>query len=560
MRYLFKNIFVIIFSLTIWQQTQSVSATEFPEFNSINPKSVENIVRDLSSEEMQGRDAGLPSGKHAGDYLLKKLEPLNLKQLTSIAYSVPGYPYTQKFTILGINLQNIESSLKITSEEESFKLILGEDYFYFANSPQQINLTTDVIFSGYAIDAPEYHYNDFTGLDLNNKIVMAYYGEPMEKDSSEFFNGKHQTSYLMADKKAQAVAERGGRALLLIPTPENQSKYDRMLARKMGRKKKTQFMLAGETGVPVIYLSSQFTKSWFGEEFEKSFKNEQDKLRKWLNDQEKGIFSWHLDSQNSSKVQLNIKYRDSEKRECRNIIAVLPGTDPQLKGEYILVGSHYDHEGISDGKIYFGADDNASGVSANLNVAQAFSELQNEMSHKRSIIFAFWDAEEKGMLGSKYFVTHPLIPLENLKCVFNMDMIGRDASFNFAALRRPIVDEDAENKVMIFYSAQVPVLRDLALKSNDDLNLHLLYDPNVFFTSGSDHVNFHSKKIPVLYYFTGFHTDYTSPGDTADKINFKKLARITKHIANFVYILSNMDKMPEFDESILTAPEGDFRM
>jgi len=224
------------------------------------------------------------------------------------------------------------------------------------------------------------------------------------------------------------------------------------------------------------------------------------------------------------------------------------------------VGSHYDHEGVSDGQIYYGADDNASGVSANLNVAMAFSQLSSVNKPKRSIIFAFWDAEEKGMLGSKYFTLHPPVSLESLKCVFNMDMIGRDASFNFAALRQPMVDDDAENEVMIFYSAQAPKLAQLAQQANDDLYLHLLYDPNVFFTSGSDHANFQVHKIPVLYYFTGFHTDYTSPNDTPDKIDYEKLTRITKHIANFVYILGDLNVVPDFDESILSAPEGDFRM
>jgi hypothetical protein len=123
-----------------------------------------------------------------------------------------------------------------------------------------------------------------------------------------------------------------------------------------------------------------------------------------------------------------------------------------------------------------------------------------------------------------------------------------------------MAEEDAQNKVMIFYSAQAPALAELARQANDDLNLHLLYDPNVFFISGSDHANFQVHNIPVVYYFTGFHTDYTSPNDIPDKIDYAKLTRITKHIANLVYILSNLNKVPDFDENILTAPEGDFKM
>jgi len=224
----------------------------------------------------------------------------------------------------------------------------------------------------------------------------------------------------------------------------------------------------------------------------------------------------------------------------------------------VLVGAHYDHEGVKEGKLFPGADDNASGVTANLQVAIAYAKNQKKLDLKRNLIFAFWDAEEKGTLGTQYFVEHPPVPLEHLKVVFNMDMIGRDASFNFAALRQPIKDEGAENKAMIFYSAQAPFLQDYANDANQTLQLQLLYDPNVFFTSGSDHVNFHSHRVPVVYYFTGFHTDYTSVNDTADKINFTKLTRISRHIANFSYLLVNAEVLPEFDIRILSAPEGDF--
>jgi hypothetical protein len=98
----------------------------------------------------------------------------------------------------------------------------------------------------------------------------------------------------------------------------------------------------------------------------------------------------------------------------------------------------------------------------------------------------------------------------------------------------------------------------MAEKANQNIDLNLLFDPNVFFTSGSDHVNFHSQKIPVVYYFTGFHTEYTSINDTPDKINYGKLTKITRHIAAFAYLLADSDRIPVYKKEILTAPEGDF--
>ena len=555
----YANVMLVIAFLSI--QISFLWAADFPEFSTITEKSVEKAVRTLASDDMQGRDAGLPSGWKAGDYLLKQVTSMNLQSFFPDQEQDSPDKYVQKFEITGIFPGDMDNHLSVSTDSGMTSLTGGEDFFYFINSPQQPDVTADIIFAGYAIDAPLYQYNDFDNIDCRNKIVLAYYGEPLENDSLEFFNGPHLTSYLLPETKATEIAEHGGKALILIPTPENQTKYDRFLSRKKSQVDKEQFMLSEESSVPVIYLSSEFANAWLGEWLPSNFAKEQEKLRNWLKEEQHhdAPFCWEGDLSGKT-AKLQIKHLNSEKRECRNILGFIPGQDPQLKDEYILVGAHYDHEGISDGKIYFGADDNASGVSANLNVARAFSQLSSVNKLKRSVIFAFWDAEEKGMLGSKYFTLHSPVFLESLKCVFNMDMIGRDASFNFAALRQPMVDDDAENEVMIFYSAQAPKLAQLAQQANDDLHLHLLYDPNVFFTSGSDHANFQVHKIPVLYYFTGFHTDYTSPNDTADKIDYEKLTRITKHIANFVYILGDLNVVPDFDESILSAPEGDFRM
>jgi hypothetical protein len=556
-RYL--SVFLILYFIGIGSDW--VWAADFPELSSIKENNIESVLRTLASDSMQGRDAGLASGWRAGDYLLKQITAMDLKPFYSNQEQSSPSAFIQKFEITGIFPQDIDSHLSVSTDSGMISLKAGEDFFYFINSPKQPDTTAEIVFAGYAIDAPLYQYNDFDNIDCRNKIVLAYYGEPLENDSLEFFNGPHQTSYLLPETKATEIAEHGGKALILIPTPENQTKYDRFLSRKKSQVDKEQFMLSEESAVPVIYLSSEFTNAWLGEWLSSNFSQEQEKLRKWLQEgqQHNAPFSWEGDLSDKT-AKLQIKYLNSEKRECRNILGLVPGQDLQLKDEYILVGAHYDHEGISDGKIYYGADDNASGVSANLNAARAFTQLTEKELPKRSIIFAFWDAEEKGMLGSKYFTLHSPVSLTSLKCVLNMDMIGRDASFNFAALRRPMVDEDARNKVMIFYSAQAPALEQLAKMANDELNLHLLYDPNVFFTSGSDHANFQVNKIPVLYYFTGFHTDYTSPNDIPDKIDYAKLIRITKHIANLVYILGNLNKVPDFDESILTAPEGDFKM
>lgn len=536
-----------------------IQAQDFPGLSGITERHIRADLNFLASQELSGREAGKPGGFAAGVFLASRLYYTGLAGLNQAGENSPFQTYYQPFDIVGAVPAKAVSSLTIRQNGEEMTASYGKDYFYLFNSPMELDITAPAVFAGYAITAPEYHYNDFSGVDCQGKIVVAYYGEPLEKDSTVFFNGVHITRYAMAEWKARLVAQKGGKALILLPTPENREKYVRFLKRKSRSLKEQNFILKEETGVPVLYLSVEFAEKIFGKWEAANFEQERNRLRKWLTSGPEKPFAWKGSDWKAGDWSLQISLPEVETRQCRNVLAVLPGSDPQLKEEYILIGSHYDHEGIKNGKIYRGADDNASGVTANLNIARAFAGLQGGDLPKRSVIFAFWDAEEKGLRGSQYFVEHPLIPLTRIKAAFNMDMIGRDASFHFAALRKPMTDEDAENKVMLFYSAQAPELEAMARKANSEIGLHLLFDPNVFFTSGSDHMNFQAKKIPVVYYFTGFHTDYTSPTDTPDKIDYRKLTRIARHIANFAYHLGREQKVPEFNSKILTAPEGDFR-
>lgn len=547
------RIFLVILSVSL-----PVLSSDFPGTGYITLENIQADLNFLASGAMQGREAGFQGGKVASAFLASRLLKYNLQPLTANDSLNKFDQYFQDFQMVGASIDNIHSSFSMTTNGDSQVMQLGTDYFYFFNSPSNLNISGQACFAGYAIHAPEYNYNDFQAIDCRGKIVLAYYGEPLENDSLVFFNGAHRTSYSLVDWKAREVARRGGRALVLIPTPANLERYQRMLKRKSRRKDEQIFVLSGETVVPVLYLSVEATERVFGDWVKSHFQQEDNRLRRWLQSSSEQPFIWKAGNWSPGEWHIQLTVKNKEYRDCRNVVTVVPGKDPELKNEYILIGAHYDHEGMENGKVRYGADDNASGVSANLNIARAYAQLQGSEKQGRSIIFAFWDAEEKGMLGSQYFAGHSQVPLKNIKTVFNMDMIGRDASFDFAALRKPIKDEDAENKVMLFYSAQAPALEGMAKDANDGPDLHLLFDPNVFFTSGSDHAVFHAMHIPVVYYFTGFHTDYYGYGDIPDKINYRKLTRITRHIANFVYRLANDQSIPHFDSTILTAPEGDF--
>jgi Zn-dependent M28 family amino/carboxypeptidase len=224
--------------------------------------------------------------------------------------------------------------------------------------------------------------------------------------------------------------------------------------------------------------------------------------------------------------------------ETQNILALKRGSDPQLKDEYIVVGAHYDHLGFGGWgsgsrspdtvAIHNGADDNGSGVSSVLEIAEYFSAIKTD----RSILFMCFGAEEMGLLGSKFFTEHPLIKTENIRIMFNLDMVGR---------------LDDESKLTLGGTGTAEGLEDFVKKEAQN------FDLNVSTSSGgygpSDHASFYIKNIPVLFFFTGTHDDYHRPGDDVDKINFKGMKTVCDYVIDMISIQANDKKELVFSEA-----------
>ena len=234
-----------------------------------------------------------------------------------------------------------------------------------------------------------------------------------------------------------------------------------------------------------------------------------------------------------------------------NVIGILPGSDPKLKDEAIVIGAHYDHLGYGgEGSgslsattgIHHGADDNASGVAGLLELARMFT-TQNPKP-RRTIVFIAFSGEEEGLIGSNYYVNHPIVPLANTVAMINMDMIGRlkenkliIGGIGTAADWRSIVNDKnalAGLKAAHGTTNSVWSAEPFALTLNEDG-----YGP-------SDHSSFYSKQIPVLFLWTGNHEDYHKPSDTADKINYEGEARVVSLVANVIRDIDKNDKRPTY--------------
>jgi hypothetical protein len=222
-------------------------------------------------------------------------------------------------------------------------------------------------------------------------------------------------------------------------------------------------------------------------------------------------------------------------KDSQNIIAYIEGAE--FPDEYLYISAHSDHEGIIDGEIYNGADDNGSGTAAVLEMAEAFSKaIEDGYRPKRSIVFLHVTAEEVGLHGSRYYTDNPIFPLENTVSTLNIDMIGR-------------VDErhkENENYIYLIGADKMSTeLHFIAQEANSSFtNLELDYkynadnDHNRYYYR-SDHYNFATKGIPVIFFFNGEHEDYTKPTDTADKINYPLLAKRTKLIFATAWYIAN---------------------
>jgi len=220
--------------------------------------------------------------------------------------------------------------------------------------------------------------------------------------------------------------------------------------------------------------------------------------------------------------------------EMRNVLGVLEGSDPELKHQYVLIGAHYDHVGYGNrrtslgpyGFVHNGADDNASGTSALLEMIDAFNRLPQPP--RRSILFACWDGEEQGLLGSKHWVANPSVPLQQIAFAFNIDMIGR--------LR--------DQKVEVFGSRSSQGLRQLLSRHNAEFDLELDFSWEM--QANSDHHSFYAKSIPVLMLFTGLHDDYHRPGDDSDKINAQGAQAVTRLLFSTAYEIAERSDAMSF--------------
>jgi hypothetical protein len=250
----------------------------------------------------------------------------------------------------------------------------------------------------------------------------------------------------------------------------------------------------------------------------------------------------------TARIEVKVRQADAP---AWNVVAVLEGSDAALAGEYVGVGCHLDHLGVQEGIVYPGADDDGSGSAGLIAVAKMFAS--NPTRPRRSLLFMAFCGEERGLIGSRYLVEHPPVPLANLVAELQMDMIGRSEDNEQSGER---ADDNLNSLHLIGTEKVSRDIHRLCLDLNRQrAGFDLEWDEeDVFFRS--DHVNFAKVGIPIAFFFTGFHRDYHAPGDTLDKIDHGKLLRVATYVYDVAFELAQQDGRPHVDADLWRKNRG----
>ncbi|WP_412985654.1 M28 family peptidase [Pontimicrobium sp. IMCC45349] len=480
----------------------------------ISADELKEMLYVYASDEFEGRETGQPGQKKAVDYLKNQYESLQVPS------AITEGDYFQEVPLQIIKTPKVE----MTIGEQSFNYF--ED-FITLTSPETSNFdASEIVYVGYGIDHEK--HNDYKDLDVKDKIVVVIAGEPKDNAGNYIISGSKEISKWSNGRqslrsKREAAEKNGAKAMFLLDDNlfKRYAAYYKKVEEKGGSNRLS--LLAKEKTIYGFLISEKLGNALI--------ENISDK-------KDNGVVAKNID----------VKYESvTVPMSSENVVSIIKGSEKP--DEYVIISAHLDHNGIHDGEVFNGADDDGSGTVAMLEIAEAFKEAEkNGHGPKRSIVFLHVTGEEKGLLGSKYYTDYnPIVPLENTVANLNIDMIGRVD---------PKRKDGDRNYVYLIGSDKLSTeLHNLSEEVNQKYtNIELDYtyndedDPNRYYYR-SDHYNFAKNNIPVIFYFNGTHDDYHKATDTADKIEYDLLENRTRLVFHTAWEVANREKAPEVDKA-----------
>jgi len=478
----------------------------------ITAKEVIEHISYLASDAMKGRASGSKEIKQAANYIKNEFATFGLKPMFKNSFF-------QEYSFISDVKAGKHNALSFIVNGNETKLKYEKDFIATAFSGTSKS-SAKLVFAGYGISAPKLNYDDYKNFDVKGKIVVVMRNNPEYDNPHSQFD---KVSSLRA--KASIAKEKGAVGIIFVNSPLPKDAPDDLVKFSYDR-------AGGIKDFSVVHVKRNFVDALFEAEhlnFEQ--------YQKMMKDSSKTA-SFEF-TKSSAKLTTEIKEVESK---TSNVCGFLEGNDPKLKDEYLVIGAHYDHLGMggdgslykgTDEQIHNGADDNASGTAGVLELAEKFASIKNQL--KRSIIFVTFSGEELGLLGSNHFVNHPPVPVEKMVTMLNLDMVGR---------------LNAEKTLTIYGTGTSSKWKELLNQKNSD-SLQLSFNDEGF--GPSDQSSFYGKAIPVLFFFTGVHSDYHRPSDDAELIN----STGEEKVLNYAFAIANSIQAQPEKPNYINVPRKD---
>ena len=492
-----------------------VSITVLGGEKEIEPDALLGHIKFLSADELKGRGNGTEGLERAADYIAEQFKAAGLQ---------PGVSgrWFQPFDLDAGLVVGPDNKISIEYRGRTISLALGTGYYPLAASgstrtPSAKLDRLPLVFAGYGLAVPDLGYDDYARIDVSGKAVLIFTHEPQEHEAGSRLNGTRPMPQTSLNAKAQLALSKGARALLAVSDPSH-------------RNDEGQYSLfmsdpdADDQGIPVLRVKRSEI---------------QPLLDAFRLDAAARLIDMDLVPRSELLNTAMLDYVESltrNRKTVRNVVGILPGSDPARAGEAIVIGAHYDHVGLGGrlsgtpdrtGEIHNGADDNASGTASIIEIARSATEQRSRFP--RTLVFIAFAGEEKGLLGSAYYAGHSAFSIDNTIAMLNLDMVGRArGQVDVSGLEAsPSMEADLKAAVTAAGGGlQIKRAGPGAGRSDDS--------------------NFIDRRIPAINFFTGFHPDYHRPTDDWEKIDAVGTKRVATLALELAARLANRTARPEF--------------
>jgi hypothetical protein len=506
----------------------------------------------LASDNLQGRLVNTPGNRIAADWIAQRFERMGL---------APGGPdgsYFQAYSLMVETLGPVERntmSMTPVAAAGPQALTYGADFY-----PQRFSATSsargNVVFAGFGITSPQVKYDDLRGDSVRGRIALVIDHEPGERDPASPFDGIVTADAAAPQRKAQFAQDHGAIGILFVSDVHNHVGAGGAAAGSLEGAARVawpatppridRFTLATwveKIRIPALQISTSVAEAL-------------------VRGSGKSLAELSAASETATgftPIPLNaiVEMSAAVTRQSipdRNVLGVMEGSDPRLKGETVIVCAHYDHEGADGAHIFNGADDDGSGIVALIGIAEAYAQAAREGRRpRRTVIFAAWNSEERGLLGAWAYTEAPTRPLDTIAAVLNMDMLGRNEEvppeggvrFRGLSPQTAASNDNAVNVIGTSRSADLKTATDRA-NAAFGLDLKYRYDNNASqLMRRSDHWPFLNRGVPGVWFHTGLHPDYHTERDRPERINYDKMEKIARLVHQMSWDLANQDARPK---------------